>query len=46
MNLEKNVIYPVGDMGNDEGLARELGCRAGTLPSNYLGPLWEAGDSQ
>lgn len=37
VNLEKSVIFPVGNAVNIEMLARELGCRAWTLPSIYLG---------
>ena len=36
-NLEKSLILPVGNVENIEGLARELGCQYGTLPTTYLG---------
>ena len=37
VNLDKSVILLVGDVENIEQLACELGCKAGTLPSTYLG---------
>ena len=37
VNLGKSAILPVGDVENIEQLACELGCKAGTLPSTYLG---------
>ena len=37
VNLDKSVILLVGDVENIEQLACELGCKAGTLPSAYLG---------
>ena len=37
VNLEKSVILPMGDMVNIEQLVCELGCKARTLPSTYLG---------
>ena len=37
MNLEKSFIHPVEDVVNIEGLAMQLGCKVGALPSTYLG---------
>ena len=37
INLEKSTILPVGDMEDLEGLAREVGCKIGSLPTSYLG---------
>ena len=37
VNLDKSAILPEGDVQNIEQLACELGCKAGTLPSTYLG---------
>ena len=39
VNLDKSAILPMGDVENIEQLACELGCKAGTLPSTYLGLL-------
>ena len=42
INLEKSELIPVGRMHDIEGLALELGCKVGGLPSCYLGlPLGE-----
>ena len=37
INLEKSKLIPVGKVHNIEDLALELGCKAGYLPSHYLG---------
>ena len=37
INLEKSELIPVGRVHNIEDLALELGCKAGDLPSRYLG---------
>ncbi|RVW45169.1 putative ribonuclease H protein [Vitis vinifera] len=37
INLAKSEIIPVGEVEEVEELAVELGCRVGTLPSQYLG---------
>ncbi|RVW53858.1 LINE-1 reverse transcriptase-like [Vitis vinifera] len=37
INLAKSEIIPVGEVAEVEELAVELGCRVGTLPSQYLG---------
>ena len=37
INLAKSEIIPVGEVVEVEELAVELGCRVGTLPSQYLG---------
>ena len=37
INLEKSELIPVGRMHDIEGLALELGCKVGGLPSCYLG---------
>ena len=37
INLEKSELIPVGRVHNIEGLALELGCKVGRLPSYYLG---------
>ena len=37
INLSKSEIIPVGSVVNVEGLAFELGCKVGALPSSYLG---------
>ena len=37
INLQKSFVLPVGDVGNLEALASELGCYTGTLPMTYLG---------
>ena len=37
INLAKSEIIPVGDVEEIEELAVELGCRVGSLPSQYLG---------
>ena len=39
VNLEKNELIPVGKVHDIEDLAFELGCKAGGLPSYYLGLL-------
>ena len=41
INLGKSEIFPIGGRENVEALTVELGCKAGTLPTTYLGlPLW------
>ncbi|RVW98940.1 Transposon TX1 uncharacterized 149 kDa protein [Vitis vinifera] len=37
INLEKSEMIPVGRVLNIEGLALELGCKVGGIPSSYLG---------
>ena len=37
INLAKSEIIPVGEVKEIEELAVELGCRVGSLPSQYLG---------
>ena len=37
INLEKSLILLVGNVEDIEGLARELGCQYGILPTTYLG---------
>ena len=37
VNLDKSAILPVDEVENIEQLACELGCKARTLPSTYLG---------
>ncbi|RVX02717.1 LINE-1 reverse transcriptase-like [Vitis vinifera] len=37
INLSKSEIIPVGEVDDIEELAVELGCRVGSLPSQYLG---------
>ncbi|RVW77399.1 hypothetical protein CK203_048088 [Vitis vinifera] len=37
INLAKSVIIPVGEVVEMEELAVELGCKVGSLPSQYLG---------
>ena len=37
INLEKSELIPVGRVHDIEGLALELGCKVGGLPSCYLG---------
>ena len=37
VNVGKNEIVPVGDVGNLNALARTLCCKVGTLPIRYLG---------
>ena len=37
INLEKSELIPVGRVHDMEGLALELGCKVGGLPSCYLG---------
>ena len=37
INLTKSEIIPVGEVVEIEELAVELGCRVGSLPSQYLG---------
>ena len=39
INLEKSSIIPVGNVGNLDDLALEVGCRTGTLPYYLLGPF-------
>ena len=39
VNLEKNELIPVGRVHDIEDLAFELSCKAGGLPSYYLGLL-------
>ena len=46
INLEKSSIFPVGPVGDVEGLALDLGCKIGALPATYLGlPLGEWGNT-
>ncbi|RVW32476.1 hypothetical protein CK203_081299 [Vitis vinifera] len=46
INLEKSEMIPVGRVLNIEGLALELGCKVGGIPSSYLGmPLGAAFNS-
>ena len=40
INLDKSELIPVGEVDNVEGLAAELGCQIGSLPSTYLGLPW------
>ena len=37
VNLDKNEIIPVGVVEEIEEMAVEVGCRVGSLPSQYLG---------
>ena len=37
VNLDKSELIPMGNVENVEELASELGCKVGSLPSNYLG---------
>ncbi|RVW41267.1 putative ribonuclease H protein [Vitis vinifera] len=37
INLSKSEIIPVGEVDDIEELAAEVGCRVGSLPSQYLG---------
>ena len=37
INLNKSEILPIGPVANMEELASEHGCKAGTLPTTYLG---------
>ncbi|RVW95287.1 Transposon TX1 uncharacterized 149 kDa protein [Vitis vinifera] len=37
INLEKSELIPVGRVENMDDLAWEFGCKAGSLPSTYLG---------
>ena len=37
INLNKSEIFPIGGRENIEMLTAELGCRAGSLPTMYLG---------
>ena len=37
INLNKSEILPIGPVANLEGLASELGCKIGSLPTTYLG---------
>ena len=37
INLEKSELISMGKVHNIEDLALELGCKAGDLPSRYLG---------
>ena len=37
INLDKNEIFPIGGRENVEALTVELGCKAGNLPTSYLG---------
>ncbi|RVW69946.1 Transposon TX1 uncharacterized 149 kDa protein [Vitis vinifera] len=50
INLEKSEMIPVGRVLNIEGLALELGCKVGGIPSSYwecplgqLSTLWRCG---
>ncbi|RVX20087.1 Transposon TX1 uncharacterized 149 kDa protein [Vitis vinifera] len=46
INLEKSEMIPVGRVLNIDGLALELGCKVGGIPSSYLGmPLGAAFNS-
>ena len=46
INLEKSSVLSVGDVEDLDVLARELGCRTGSLPTTYLGlPLGVHRDS-
>ena len=42
INLNKSEIIPLGRVDNVEGLASELGCGVGSLPTMYLGLPLEA----
>ena len=37
INPSKSALLPVGSIENPEGLALELGCNVGSLPTTYLG---------
>ena len=37
INLSKSEIFPIGGGENIEVLTAELGCKAGSLPTTYLG---------
>ena len=37
INLEKSSLLPVGRVEDVDGLAAELGCKKGSLPTEYLG---------
>ena len=37
INLSKSEIFPIGGRENIEVLTAELGCKAGSLPTTYLG---------
>ena len=37
INLSKNEIFPIGGRENIEVLTAELGCKAGSFPTTYLG---------
>ena len=37
INLDKSEIFPIGGRENVEALTVELGCKAGLLPTTYLG---------
>ena len=37
INLDKTTLLPVGRVDNAKGLAAELGCKIGLLPTDYLG---------
>ena len=37
INLDKSEIFPIGGGKNVEALTVELGCKAGLLPTTYLG---------
>ena len=37
VNLNKSELIPVGNVENAYVLAKEFGCKLGTLPSTYLG---------
>ena len=39
INMEKSSIIPVGNVGNLDDMALEVGCRTGTLPYYLLGPF-------
>ena len=39
INLEKSSIISVGNVGNLDDLALEVGCRTRTLPYYLLGPF-------
>ena len=44
INLEKSELIPIRDVSNLEELVGILGCKAGALPTTYLGPPLGAPD--
>lgn len=40
INLAKSELVPIGNVNDVEDLARILGCRVSSLPSNILVFLW------